>query len=88
MTHSRILAAARLAASEPMRDGLHEAAADAAYELLAACRGIGQDAELQPRDQAHVHAVADEAAVAGLHAAAAAMLAVLLRSRALLEADR
>lgn len=74
MTSSTILVATRLAASEPMRDGIREAAGDATYELFAARRAIGPDQDLEPRDEVRAALLADEVARVGLRAAGAAML--------------
>jgi hypothetical protein len=79
MTSSTILAATRLAASEPMREGIRAAVGDAIYELLAARRGIGPHQELEPADELRVAALADEVAATGLRAAADAMLDQLER---------
>jgi hypothetical protein len=74
MTSSTILAATRLAASEPMREGIRAAAGDAIYELLAARRGIGPEQDLDPAEELRVAALADEMAARGLQAAAAAAM--------------
>jgi hypothetical protein len=78
-TDPRMLLATRLAASDALLSGLREAAHDAAYELLAARRGIGDTGELDPIDEARAAAVAAEAARLGWYAAAAAMLPLLER---------